>query len=293
MLKAQPVNNLVKDVTMPAPNAAALGKYGDYSVGNFTGVPDISIPIYTVQEGSLSLPVSLSYHASGIKVAEMASWVGAGWSLGAGGIISRTVQGLYDEHANGYFNTATLLETRINNQDGNVTQDIVNGTIDGEPDLFSFNVGGYTGKFYIDKNHDAQFIPKQDLKLEIDADLKGFTLIAPNGTRYIFGRFLNTDGTTYTTAHEKTLMQGQASSDAYVSSWYLLKIESADKKYKINLSYADEGYRYLNNASTKYNVFGGSVPSSGTENAGSFSVDSYHPTLTTYLYEFFPTQISC
>ena len=43
VLKAQPVNNLVKDVTMPAPNAAALGKYGDYSVGNFTGVPDISI----------------------------------------------------------------------------------------------------------------------------------------------------------------------------------------------------------------------------------------------------------
>ena len=48
---AQPVNNYAKDVTMPAPNAAALGKYGDYSVGNFTGVPDISIPIYTVQEG--------------------------------------------------------------------------------------------------------------------------------------------------------------------------------------------------------------------------------------------------
>ncbi len=54
---AQPVNNQIKDVTMPAPNAAALGKYGDYSVGTFTGVPDINVPIYTVQEGSLSLPI--------------------------------------------------------------------------------------------------------------------------------------------------------------------------------------------------------------------------------------------
>ncbi len=271
---------------MPAPNAAALGKYGDYSVGNFTGVPDISIPIYTVQEGSLSLPIGISYHASGIKVAEMASWVGVGWSLNAGGIITRTVQGLYDEHANGYFNTATLLETRINNQDVNLTTDIANGSIDGEPDLFSFNVGGYTGKFYIDKDHNAQFIPKQDLKLEIDGALEGFTLIAPDGTRYIFGK----DGTTF--AQEKTLQQGQPSSSAYVSSWYLLKIESADKKYKINLTYADEGYSYLNSASTKYNVFGGTYPSSGVENAGSFSVDAYHPTLTTYMSGKKLTQIT-
>ena len=223
---AQPTNNLIKDVTMPAPNAASLGKYGDYSVGNFTGVPDISIPIYTVQEGPLSLPIGLSYHASGIKVAEMASWVGAGWSLNAGGIITRTVQGLYDEHSSGYFNTATLLETRINNNDANLNSEIGLGTIDGEPDIFSFNVGGYTGKFYIDKNHNAQFIPKQDLKLEIDADLKGFTLIPPDGIRYVFGRFLNADGVTYTEAQEKTLYQGQATSSAFVSSWYLLKIES-------------------------------------------------------------------
>ena len=69
----------------------------------------ISIPIYTVQEGPLSLPIGLSYHASGIKVAEMASWVGSGWSLNAGGIISRTVQGIPDDAGSGmgYFNQAT------------------------------------------------------------------------------------------------------------------------------------------------------------------------------------------
>ena len=139
---------------MPAPNAAALGKYGDYSVSNFTGVPDISIPIYTIKEGPLSLPIGISYHASGIKVGEMASWVGAGWSCNAGGIISRTVQGIYDEHSYGYFNNATLLETRINQASGNpglngqLSLDIASGALDGEPDIFSFNVGGYTGKFY-------------------------------------------------------------------------------------------------------------------------------------------------
>ena len=122
--------------------------------------------------------------------------------------------------------------------------------------------------------------------MQIDGALEGFTLIAPDGTRYIFGK----DGAT--TAQEKSLQQGAASSSAYVTSWYLLKVESADKKYKINLTYADEGYSYMNSASTKYNVFGGSYPSSGIENSGSFSIDSYHPTITTYVSGKKLTQIT-
>jgi RHS repeat-associated protein len=297
---AQPVNNYTKDVSMPAPNAAALGKYGDYSVGNFTGVPDINIPIYTVQEGPLSLPISLSYHASGIKVAEMASWVGAGWSLNAGGIITRTVQGIPDNANNGmgYYSQAQYLENRINQAAGSnplnavLSNEIARGDLDGEPDIFSFNVGGYTGKFYIDKNHKAQFIPKQDLILDIDGDLQGFTLITPNGVRYIFGRILNADGVNYTTAHEKTWNEGQATSSQYIASWYLLKVESSDRKYKINLSYADEGYSYYSNASTKYNVFGGAVPSSGIEYSGSFHIDGYHSTLVSYMLGKKLTQIT-
>ncbi|MEJ7645923.1 MAG: hypothetical protein WKF87_15115, partial [Chryseolinea sp.] len=48
-----------------------------------TGVPEISVPIYTIQEGTLSLPVSLRYHSSGIRVDEVVSCVGSGWSLNA------------------------------------------------------------------------------------------------------------------------------------------------------------------------------------------------------------------
>ncbi|MBL7818777.1 MAG: RHS repeat-associated core domain-containing protein [Saprospiraceae bacterium] len=292
-ISAQPVNNYAKDVSMPAPNAAALGKYGDYSVGNFTGVPDISIPIYTVQEGSLSLPIGISYHASGLKVAEMASWVGAGWALNAGGIITRTVLGIKDEDGAGYFNTATLLETRINNAAGTsstalaaqeqINSDIYNRVIDGEPDMFSFNVGGYTGKFYIDKNHNAQFIPKQDLMLQIDGALQGFTLIAPDGTRYIFGRVLNADGTTYTNALETTYTQSNTSTP-FVTSYYLLRVETADKKYKINLVYDDEGYSYLNSASVSLNY--NKQPLTTTQSydyASTTGVDAFHTTTRSYI----------
>ncbi len=57
----------------PSPTAAALAKYGDIPVGYHTGTPNISIPLYEVKSKELSLPISLSYHASGIKVADIAS----------------------------------------------------------------------------------------------------------------------------------------------------------------------------------------------------------------------------
>ena len=82
---AQDTTNTIGKVSIASPTAASLGKYGDFPVSYNTGLPQISIPIYTVKAGSLSLPISLSYHASGLKVQEQASWVGAGWALNAGG----------------------------------------------------------------------------------------------------------------------------------------------------------------------------------------------------------------
>jgi len=145
---AQPVNNAVKSVMMATPNAAALGRYGDIPVSLHTGVPNIGVPITTVQEGPLSLDISLGYHAAGVKLAEPASWVGLGWSLNAGGVISRTIQGVKDEGTNGYYASTTPVPWPMTG-----TQAAQYGTtFDGEPDIFSFNVGGYAGKFFINKD---------------------------------------------------------------------------------------------------------------------------------------------
>jgi hypothetical protein len=83
----------VPPIIPPSPDAAALGKYGTIPVGLHTGVPNIEIPLYTIRSGQLELPISLSYHASGIKVDEIASWVGLGWTLNAGGVVTRSIVG--------------------------------------------------------------------------------------------------------------------------------------------------------------------------------------------------------
>src|SRR5688572_19994363 len=84
------------NIVPPSPEAAAFTKYGDVPVSFYTGVPQIEVPIYTITEGDIEVPITLSYHASGIRVDEEASWVGLGWTLNAGGVIARTVRGKDD-----------------------------------------------------------------------------------------------------------------------------------------------------------------------------------------------------
>jgi hypothetical protein len=53
-------------ITIPSPNASSLGLYGELPVSYFTGIPEISIPLYEVKGTKIELPIKLSYHASGM-----------------------------------------------------------------------------------------------------------------------------------------------------------------------------------------------------------------------------------
>ncbi|MEX0315719.1 MAG: hypothetical protein AB3N18_16195, partial [Allomuricauda sp.] len=79
-----------------SPIASTLGKYAEYPVSLNTGTVNISVPLYTIKSKSLQLPISLSYHSSGIKVNDKATNVGLGWSLNAGGVINRGMNGKPD-----------------------------------------------------------------------------------------------------------------------------------------------------------------------------------------------------
>ena len=46
------------------PEAASLMRYVDYPVSHLTGVPDIRIPLHTVQIGKMSLPLTLMFHTT-------------------------------------------------------------------------------------------------------------------------------------------------------------------------------------------------------------------------------------
>ena len=61
-IQGQTQEIVLKNYT-PSPEAYSLMEYSEIPVSLYTGVPDISIPIYTIRVGNYSLPISLRYHA--------------------------------------------------------------------------------------------------------------------------------------------------------------------------------------------------------------------------------------
>ena len=70
------ISVLIPRLTPKSPNIASIGRYGEYPVSMFTGLPTIKISIFTIEVGGLSQPIKLSHHAIGIKVTNAASLVG-------------------------------------------------------------------------------------------------------------------------------------------------------------------------------------------------------------------------
>lgn len=270
---------LMGRVNIASPTAASIGKYGDVPVSYHTGIPSISIPIHTLTSGSLQLPVSLSYHAGGLRVEENDSWVGAGWTLNAGGVITRTVKDKPDEkqtgslsQTHGYFSDYGFAGTDKNQTDGSIAYPQY---VDKEPDLFSFNFNGYSGKFYFNDDRSPLLIPEQDIKIEYNYTpgtwngspglwsgngrcIEGFKLTTPDGTKYYFGiNPLTTISAPYCDPIEVTSTYASTTGSNYsqvITSWYLYKIESANGAHSITLNYEREKfayYTYINNLNYK------------------------------------------
>jgi hypothetical protein len=172
-------NGLMRtDLISPSPTAAALAKYGDIPVNYYTGLPNVSIPVFTVTGNQLSLPVSLSYNYSGAQPTQQASWVGMGWSLQAGGVITRSIGDKIDPPTGYHRDLASQLTPTEK-----YLSDSYTGVYDNLPDVYSFNFGNYSGKF-IWYGNTAYIMPEQKMKIEVIAG--GWKITAEDGVVYQF-----------------------------------------------------------------------------------------------------------
>src|ERR1700744_1754322 len=70
---------------------------GIVNVSPMTGTATAYIPIYTISNGQVSIPVGVSYSTNGVKTMDVEGTAGMGWNLEAGGQISRLVRGIPDD----------------------------------------------------------------------------------------------------------------------------------------------------------------------------------------------------
>ena len=282
-------------VVPPSAEPASLGKYGEYQINMYTGAPSISVPIYTISGSELSMNVSLSYNAQGNKVADLPGWVGTGWSLSAGGVISRAVKAEPDLKLN-YFDYAEELMRRVNTQEDQISEydffyKVASTEIESQPDEFHFSFNGRSGKFYIspnamqsapDEDGNVELINHTDITLDnedrgiymreyqdirveptfdvLSGDVIEFVIIDENGTKYFY----------QTTERTRIEHSDEFGGDIgltrkshnlireYNSSWYLSKVESKNRNETLTLKYANVTDFYslpFNVEQSKFNSF--------------------------------------
>ncbi|MEP1097601.1 MAG: hypothetical protein ABJG78_20960, partial [Cyclobacteriaceae bacterium] len=245
------------NIIPPSPEASALAKYGEIPVGTYTGIPNINVPIYDIQSKNLGMDVSLSYHAGGIKVGEEASRVGLGWSLNAGGVVTRVVRGVADDLNVGWFNASpTVLELEQMGADNIKQEDlleITQGTLDVEADIYHFNFNGRSGKFFFDQSGNYYISPHQNLVIETlrteptEVNLiTGWIFTDEEGDRYYFGVSEDNIRKSRDKADaEQNCVEGTGGESdggsgptSNISTWHLLSVRDMNSTDQIELFYS-------------------------------------------------------
>jgi YD repeat-containing protein len=219
-----------------SPNAASFAKEGLFPVDYSTGKINISIPLYTIKTNELTVPIDLNYNSAGIQLDELASWVGLGWNLNAGGAVVRNVKGIPDT-GSGVPDISNLAFTEANyNSLHYQYAPYRTGVVDTAYDEFIINAPGLSGTFYF-VNNKAVFKDLQNSVVKTSStnnllltNTQTLEITKTDGTIYRFGQSL--DGYI---ANEIVHNTSDTFKPDYVSSWYLTEIIPANSKSPNNI----------------------------------------------------------
>ncbi len=261
------------NIALPkTPESQGIERYGNIPVNEVTGIPNISVPIYTLRSKFLELPIVLNYNASGIKVRQEASWVGLGFDLIAGGRITVETKGCVDNDGvtPRLFSNSTLkygmqkLFARLGKSSNFAVltfastcrscDTAVNNIPDdwasigamamyglGEPDIFRANFMGHSLTFYFDKITDSLTFLGEKSLFSIHANKDAFQRITDwnitdnQGIIYYFNQKENTTLT--------LPPLGSLSNNSSTTAWLLTRVlhPTGDE---ISFSYINYGNSY-------------------------------------------------
>ncbi|MBX2925105.1 MAG: RHS repeat protein [Chitinophagaceae bacterium] len=221
-------------IAPPTPEMAQINKFINTPVGYSTGTISVNVPIYTIQTSNFQWPISLSYHASGIRVDDISSSVGLGWILNGTGIVSRSIAGLPDEDG---LMTNTIPETTT--EFGNLTTTQQNTIVqlaaaggDTEPDRFSFTFNGKSGTFYRHRTKGIILQSENNVRISMAGNP---VIIDDAGNTYYFNAYESGTSRNYQTRN------GIASgiSEVYdgITGWYITRAVSSDLSDTLDFIY--------------------------------------------------------
>lgn len=200
--------NFFSDKIAPSIVSPAVANFANkisYPDISNNGLLNISVPIYSVEDRDLKIPISIFYNTRNLKVNSNASFVGTGWSLDQGGIITRIVKDIPDDanftihppiYGSGSNGGASFIQGWLNNdlRAGSRVEDFPNsdrysssfdsnsplhvGNILGyyvywdlkvrdlEPDVYHFSAGGESFSFIFNEDGVPKILGLKDYKIE-------------------------------------------------------------------------------------------------------------------------------
>ncbi len=156
-------------INVTSPTATEFVRYERVPVSYFNGLPKVEVPLYTVDYDDIHFPISLSYHASGIKVNQYPTPVRLGRTRNSGGAIVRVINGMPDEYSAGdvrdktglsgnldpgYYFLSSILDTdEWMSEPGKAEyRKFYESDCDFEPDEFVINAYGVSGSVFFYRN---------------------------------------------------------------------------------------------------------------------------------------------
>jgi len=255
-----------------SPTAASIGRYGDIPVSYSNGTVDVSVPLYQMRSFGTPLDISLRYDSSGLRINAPAGPQGVSWSLSCLGVITRSIQGKADEQISlppgfvaesdgtaiklGFFYRYSYLTKYWGNYSNFIIaylfpSDWPDILYDTQPDIFSFNVMGHTGKFFM--GQDGVWRVQSDSNMEVLIEESDFRVplnfsAGDYGAspRKSFGKIVLKDdqGTIYTfgssvNSIEYTCLDfySQSAANTYPSAWYLNSVVDRHGKTLYSFEY--------------------------------------------------------
>ncbi|WP_223601160.1 hypothetical protein [Chryseobacterium sp. GVT01B] len=222
------------DLSRPVPSVSSLATYGNTPVSNATGLPDISFPLLGLptSNNGVHLDVGLSYNPMNVSQNEPASQSGTGWSVFAGGVISRSIEydidEMYDDTSNGNY---------------------VKNNFD---DIYYYNLPGLSGKFKFKRNLDTNTfelvnLSSNKIKIEYTRSsnnatliLESFTLTDTKGIKYLFNDYSRNN------RERNVYLPG---GKVFKSAFFLSQIKDGNNVELASFTYQKD-IKYKNNSTT-------------------------------------------
>lgn len=227
-----PVKNTV---IPPSPTSSVYRQFTGYVPDIHTGSVNIPLPLYEIKLGSYTIPLSLQYFTSGIKVDATPYPVGYGWIFSPGLRLTRTVMGRPDvnykmdiEDSDDFEYLRRAMYNALKGEYGTLQDSSMRDT---QYDIFTVHLPSGSSSFILKNNGTAYQAESTNnlLKIELlDTNLRGFKVTDDRGVIYYFGDIETSNN--ITPLREYTDYQ-------YVTGWMLRKIVLPGTGNEINFTW--------------------------------------------------------